>query len=159
MIGYYYVRVKVKLAMDIIICGLHEVLEQIEEADCAISIVAPGYSFIRPEELYRFGKWLLELEFDDTWIEVEEPGDIFPQEEDICKVTDFIERCLHNNKRNLLIHCHEGISRSTAIAAVVYAYLGELFPYTRVLGERNNAQPNTYILDLAAEVLKVDMYL
>lgn len=145
--------------MNITICGLKEVLEQIDETDCTISIVAPGYSFIRPEELYQFGEWLLELEFDDTWVEVEEPGDVFPQEEDIYKVIDFVERCLHNDKLNLLIHCHEGISRSTAIAAVVYAYLGEPCPYMRVLEERENAQPNIYILDLAAEIFKVDMYL
>lgn len=67
--------------------------------------------------------------------------------------------CLHNDKHNLLIHCYRGISRSAAIAAVVYAYLGEPCPYTRVLKERFNAQPNPFILDLAQEILDVDMYL
>jgi hypothetical protein len=41
---------------------------------------------------------------------------------------------------------------SKPIAAVVYAYLGEPYPYTRVLGERKNAQPNLFILDLTEEL-------
>lgn len=120
----------------------------------AISIVAPGYSFIRTEELYQFGEWLLELEFNDTWSGVEEPGDVFPQEEDIYKVIDFVERCLHNDQRNLLIHTHEGISRSTAIAAVVYAYLGEPCSYIRVLGYTENAQPIFTLLSWQQKFLR-----
>jgi predicted protein tyrosine phosphatase len=143
--------------MNITICGIYEVSEYIDEVDCAISIVDPGYDFIRPAELYQLGEWLLELEFDDTWLEVSKFDDVFAHEDDIYAVIDFVEKCLQNGKEYLLIHCHQGISRSTAIAVAVYAYLGESCPYERVLKERYEARPNPYILELAAEILDVTL--
>ncbi len=36
--------------MNIIVCGLDEIAGYIDDADCAISIVDPGYDFVRPVE-------------------------------------------------------------------------------------------------------------
>ena len=143
--------------MNVIICGVYEVSEYIKEADCAISIVDPGFDFTRPTELYRLDEWLLELEFDDTWLEVSKFDDIYAREDDIYSVIDFVEKCLQDGKESLLIHCHQGISRSTAIAVAVYAYLEEPCPYERVLRERYEARPNPYILELVAEILELEL--
>ena len=143
--------------MNIIVCGIQEISQYIDDVDCAISIVDPGYDFVRPVELYQVEDWLLKLEFDDTWLGVEEPGEVFASEDDIYAVIDFVERCLHNDKECLLIHCYQGISRSSAIAVAVYAYLGEPYPYERVLKERHEAQPNPHILELAGDILRVDI--
>jgi predicted protein tyrosine phosphatase len=142
--------------MNIVVCGIDEVSKYIELVDCAISIVDPDRHHIRPAELARLGEWVLELEFDDTWTEVAIPGDVFPDEDDIYAAIDFVEKCWQNNKEYLLIHCHQGISRSTAIAVCVYAYFGEPFPLERVLKERYDARPNPLILELAGDILKIN---
>lgn len=45
--------------MEITVCGLDEISEYIDYIDCAISIVDPGYDFIRPVELNELDEWVL----------------------------------------------------------------------------------------------------
>jgi predicted protein tyrosine phosphatase len=142
--------------MNIIVCGIDEVFRYISLVECAISIVDPGCDYTRPAELDRLGEWVLKLKFDDTWAEVAIPGDVFPDEDDIYAAIDFVEKCQHNNKEYLLIHCYQGISRSTATAVCIYAYLGEPFPLERVLKERYDARPNPLILELAGDILNIN---
>ena len=143
--------------MEITVCGLNEVIEHIDYVDCVISIVDPGCEFARPAELDELNEWVLNLEFDDSWYGVESAGDVFCSDDNLQAVTDFLDRCLKENKQNLLIHCFQGVSRSTAIAVVAYAYLGEPCPYRRVLKENYQARPNPYILELAEDFLGIEL--
>lgn len=143
--------------MKITVGGLNEVAEHINYVDCAISIVDPGYEFVRPAELDELGEWVLNLEFDDSWIGVESSGDVFCSEDNLQAVADFLDLCQQHYKQNLLIHCFQGVSRSTAIAVVAYAYLGEPCPYRRVLKENYQARPNPYIFELAEYFMGIEL--
>lgn len=141
--------------MEITICSQNEIDFSLDyeepPIDCIISIIDPGQH--RPPRICQYKEWMLPLQFDDVWEGVEEEGDILPDEEDIDDVLDFVERCVANNKSHLLIHCYQGISRSAAIAVIVYAYLDEGNPYKQVLRIRQDARPNPLILDLGEQVL------
>jgi predicted protein tyrosine phosphatase len=68
---------------------------------------------------------------------------ILPTSEDIAKVIHFIS-LIDNWSGKMLVHCHAGISRSTALALIVWAYL---------LGSGREEQALAYVL--AARPLQI----
>ncbi|WP_372369411.1 dual specificity protein phosphatase family protein [Candidatus Uabimicrobium sp. HlEnr_7] len=93
-------------------------------------------------------KELLILEFDDATPD-EVPGFDFASHEDCKEALDFLSR-----GDNCLIHCHAGVSRSTAISL---GYLLSIFDYReavdRLFNIRPSAQPNEYVIKLMCDVL------
>jgi len=96
------------------------------------------------------------LRFDD--IVAEFPGFIACTTADIERVLAFGER-VHgagDAARHLLVHCHAGISRSTAAAAVLMAQHNpgrETEAFLSLLEMRPHAWPNTRIVELADRIL------
>ena len=98
----------------------------------------------------------LRLEFHDLEKSNNDLNSVLPTYEDIAKVIDFINSIANWNGA-MLIHCHAGISRSTAIALIVWAYLlgsgGEEQALAYVLTARPQARPNRLIVKLGDELL------
>lgn len=136
--------------LDIIVCGLEEVDEFIDEVDGVISIMTPGYTVFAPptitakESENRYS--VLRLEFDDTWSEIYKPGSEMISEEILASIFDYADRFVESfgNDASLLVHCHEGISRSSAVAIAIYTslYSDPIDAVERVFDQRPQAVPN-----------------
>ena len=137
------------------ICGIEEL-----EGHCAegvthvLSILDPGWP--EPDSLSRFDiNRRLRLRFHDV-IE-SQPGWIAPERWDVELLLAFSRDLTMANAVNLLVHCHAGVSRSTAAATLVMAQTCPDRPAAEVLQEvvrlRPRAWPNLRILELGDEIL------
>ena len=143
------------MPFQVTICGIEEL-----ESHCAagithvLSILDPGWP--EPESLSGFDiNRRLRLRFHDV-IE-SQPGWIAPERWDVELLLAFSRDLAGANEAHLLIHCHAGVSRSTAAATLVMAQTCPERPADEVLREvvrlRPRAWPNLRILELGDEIL------
>ncbi len=146
---------KTLVPFQLTICGIEEL-----EGHCAggvthvLSILDPGWP--EPESLSGFDiHHRLRLRFHDV-IE-SQPGWIAPERWDVELLLAFSRDLAASEKAHLLVHCHAGVSRSTAAATLVMAQTRPDRPAAEVLVEivrlRPRAWPNLRILELGDEVL------
>ncbi len=141
----------------ITVCGLEELAGHADrEVSHVLSILDPDQP--EPEAFGAYGEHSrLELKFHD--IIEETAGFLAPQPEHIAKILDFGRDILRDpeNLRHLLVHCHAGISRSTASMALLLAQaqpeLSAPGVLAQVLHIREKAWPNLRILALGEEQL------
>jgi predicted protein tyrosine phosphatase len=137
------------------ICGIEEL-----EGHCAggvthvLSILDPGWP--EPESLSGFDiNRRLRLRFHDV-IE-SQPGWIAPERWDVELLLAFSRGLAASEEAHLLVHCHAGVSRSTAAATLVMAQTRPDRPAGEVLQEvvrlRPRAWPNLRLLELGDEIL------
>ena len=137
------------------ICGIEEL-----EGHCAgdvthvLSILDPGWP--EPDSLSRFDiNQRLRLRFHDV-IE-SQPGWIAPERWDVELLLAFSRDLTVARQAHLLVHCHAGVSRSTAAATLVMAQTCPDRPADDLLQEvvrlRPRAWPNLRILELGDEIL------
>jgi predicted protein tyrosine phosphatase len=143
-----------KKPLQVTICGLEELA-----CHCAggvthvLSILDPGWP--EPEPLTNFGiDRRLKLRFHDV-IDAQ-PGWIAPERWDVEILLAF-GRDLAPRDTHLLVHCHAGVSRSTAAATLVLAQMSPDRPADEALEEvvrlRPRAWPNLRMLELGDEIL------
>lgn len=137
------------------VCGIEEL-----EGHCAtgvshvLSILDPGRA--EPEAFGSFGEHArLELRFHDI-IEATE-GQVAPGPEHAAAILEFGRGLLAEPTSRLLVHCHVGISRSTAGMALI---LAQARPEASaeailqgVLGIREKTWPNLRLLELGDAML------
>lgn len=139
----------------ITVCGLEEL-----EGHCTLgathvlSILDPAHPV--PEAFGRFGEHAkLELRFDD--IVDDTPGLIAPTRADVERVLAFGRSLQHEPGANLLVHCHAGISRSTASMTLILAQAMPDVPAADILamvhGIREKAWPNLRIIEFGDALL------
>jgi len=137
------------------ICGIDEVA-----GHCAggvthvLSILDPGWPEPEPLSIFDLNR-RLKLRFHDV-IEPR-PGWIAPERWDVELLLAFGRDLVASQQTHLLIHCHAGVSRSTAAATLVIAQTRPDLPADEVLQEivrlRPRAWPNLRILELGDEIL------
>ena len=122
------------------ICGLEELAGHCERGvSHVLSILDPDWPV--PEVFGQYGEHArLELRFHDV-IDARRPDMIPPNEEHVAKLLAFgreliAERSAH---ANLLVHCHAGVSRSTAALALILT----------------QSSPDASAVDVLAEVLRI----
>lgn len=141
----------------ITVCGLEELAGHASrQVSHVLSILDPDQP--EPEAFGAYGEHArLELKFDDV-IE-ETPNFRAPQPEDVAQILAFGDHILSDpeNLRHLLVHCHMGISRSTASMALLLAKaMPDAAPrdiMAHILSMRDKAWPNLRILMLGEEQL------
>ena len=141
----------------ITVCGLEELAGHADrEVSHVLSILDPDQP--EPEAFGAYGEHArLELKFHDV-IE-ETPGFQAPQAEDVTKMLEFGRDIMRDpeNLRHLLVHCHMGISRSTAAMALLLATaqpdLSASEIMARIVRIRDKAWPNLRILEFGEEQL------
>ncbi len=141
----------------ITVCGLEELASHADrQVSHVLSILDPDMA--EPEAFGAYGEHArLELKFHD--IIVETPGFLAPQPGHVAQILEFGRDILRDpeNVRHLLVHCHAGISRSTASMALLLAQaqpeLGAGDVLAQVLHIREKAWPNLRILALGEEQL------
>jgi predicted protein tyrosine phosphatase/cytoskeletal protein CcmA (bactofilin family) len=141
----------------ITICGLKELAGHADrQVSHVLSILEPDQA--EPEAFGAYGEHArLELKFHDIIQEM--PGFIAPQPDHISKMLEFGRDLLSHpeNVRHLLVHCHAGISRSTAAMTLLLAQaqpdLSAADVLAQVVRVRSKAWPNLRILALGEEQL------
>jgi predicted protein tyrosine phosphatase len=141
----------------ITVCGIEELTDHRETgASHVLSILDPDWPV--PEAFGSFGEHKkLELRFHDV-IE-EEAGRAPPQKEDVVRLLEFGRDLMAEppEDAHLLVHCHAGISRSTASMALILAQglrdLSARQVLQEVLRVRPKAWPNLRIIELGDALL------
>jgi predicted protein tyrosine phosphatase len=140
------------------ICGLNELCTFRDAAVThVLSILDPGYP--EPQDFAAYGEHKrLTLRFDDVIDEA--PGMVLPERVHIVELLRFGEglaRAGGDPLGHLLVHCHAGISRSTASMTILLAEArpeteeDELFAAIREI--RPQAWPNSRMIAMADELL------
>lgn len=134
---------------NVVICGLHEIDETLDEhVTHVLSILDPG----TPEPA-KFAALptdqLLRLRFHDV-IEDDQPQTEAPSPVHVQAILKFGAAAVRAHHR-ILIHCHMGISRSTAAAVMLLAEQGHApeAAVARVAELRPVAWPNLRMIELA----------
>jgi predicted protein tyrosine phosphatase len=97
------------------------------------------------------------IRFDD--VVAEYPGFEACTLQHIAKVLEFGERVHARADSHVLIHCHAGVSRSTAAAAILMAQHApgqEEAAFLKLLELRKHGWPNTRMVEFADQLLKRD---
>jgi predicted protein tyrosine phosphatase len=139
----------------ITICGIDELGSHCTGGVThVLSILDPGWP--EPEAFGVFDPHhRLELRFHDV-IE-SHPGWLPPERWDVERLLDFGRDFIGARGTHLLVHCHAGVSRSTAAATLVLAQTHPNRPAAEALQEvvrlRPRAWPNLRIIELGDELL------
>ncbi len=141
----------------ITVCGLEELAGHCEVGvSHVLSILDPEWPV--PEVFGQYGEHeKLELRFHDV-IE-ETPGMAAPREEHVVKLLAFGRDLLAEPRpsAHLLVHCHAGVSRSTASMTLILAQALPERPATHILHEvlriRAQTWPNLRILEFGDALL------
>jgi predicted protein tyrosine phosphatase len=140
------------------VCGIEELASHCEVGvSHVLSILDPDWPV--PEAFGSFGEHAkLELRFHDI-IDAQGPGTIAPQREHVAEILRF-GRGLSGRQgedTHLLVHCHAGVSRSTAAMTLILAQaLPEVSAnriFREVLRIRPQAWPNLRILEFGDAML------
>lgn len=139
------------------ICGIPELPQHVaSDVTHVLSIIDTHEP--RPPALDAYGgiDHLL-IRFDD--VVAEYPGYEACTPQHIVQVLDFGERLHAQPDSHVLVHCHAGISRSTAAAAILmcqHAPGHEEEAFLKLLGMRKHGWPNTRMVEFADDLLKRD---
>ena len=119
-----------------------------------LSILDPG--FPDPDAFGAFGEHeRLELRFHDIVDEL--PGMRLPQREDVAALLSFGRDLMREPGAHLLVHCHMGISRSTASMALILAQARPDRPASEAMAEvrriRPRIWPNLRVIELGDDLL------
>ncbi|MCF8534323.1 MAG: protein-tyrosine-phosphatase [Reyranella sp.] len=97
------------------------------------------------------------IRFDD--IVAEYPGFEACTPDHIARILEFGEKVHARPDGHVLVHCHAGVSRSTAAAAILmtqHAPGQEEAAFLKLLGLRKHGWPNTRMVEFADRLLKRD---
>jgi predicted protein tyrosine phosphatase len=138
------------------ICGIDELGLHCESGVThVLSILDPGSP--EPEALSAFDRHhRIELRFHDV-IEAN-PGCVVPEKLDVEQLLSFGRDLQEARGKHLLVHCHAGVSRSTAAATLILAQARPDRPAEELLKavvrQRPRAWPNLRILELGDTLLE-----
>ena len=139
----------------ITVCGLDELAGHCETgATHVLSILDPAYPV--PEAFGQYGEHQrLELRFDD--VVDDRPGVEPPHRQHVQHILAFGRTLADEPNPSLLVHCHAGISRSTAAMALILAQAMPEIPAHDVIAMvhdiREKAWPNLRIIEFGDELL------
>ena len=149
--------------VEMIVCGVKEVDEYIDDADAVVSIMNPGYTIFAPRTVLKKEKEnrhsVLRLEFDDIWSEIYQLAEEIVTTEIIDEALDFGRNIYeqYGEDATILIHCHQGISRSSGMAIALLTDLtGDPEDAVNRVNEiRPQAIPNIEVIRLADQVMRM----
>jgi predicted protein tyrosine phosphatase len=142
------------------ICGLDELCHHSASGVThVLSILDPGWP--EPEDFWSYDRHhRTTLHFNDIILPA--PDQVLPRREHVEAILGFGDALAAGpaggeGDGHVLVHCHMGISRSTAAVAMLlakaHAQAEEDFIFTRLLEVREKAWPNSLMIGYADEVL------
>jgi predicted protein tyrosine phosphatase len=146
------------LPIDFTICGIPELPEHsLSGMTHVLSILDPGHP--APDAFAAFGEHArLELRFHDAIDERPERGEDLPQLHHIEALLEFGRELMRRQgDQRLLVHCHAGVSRSTAATLLLLAQAAPDFAAAALMDEiarrRDKAWPNLRMIELGDPLL------
>lgn len=142
------------MSIDVLICGLSEIKEHIADgANCVLSIIDPREP--EPVELENFDGPRLTLRFHDI---IEPLRNLcLPELEHIEEIIKFSLDQKKDESTKILVHCHGGVSRSTAATTALLAHAypdwEEFALFEHLESLRPLAWPNSRMIHLADDYL------
>jgi predicted protein tyrosine phosphatase len=148
---------EIRAPFGLTICGIDELSGFCQAgASHVLSILDPNSPV--PDAFGAFGEHIrLELRFDDIIEDV--PGRLPPNKTHVTRMLAFGHELVAEPRANahLLVHCHAGVSRSTASVAVILAQALPQAPasdiFDAVLRIRPQAWPNLRVVELGDGLL------
>lgn len=145
------------LPFAITICGIEELPGHAErQVSHVLSILDPDR--VEPEAFGAYGEHArLEIRFDDIIDEM--AGKEAPQPHHVEQILGFGQSLLADPEglRHLLVHCHMGVSRSTAAMSLLLAQARPELPapdvLRQILAVRERAWPNLRMLTLGEQIM------
>jgi len=141
--------------MDVTICGLDELgLHRQAGVTHVLSILDPGW----PEPV-EFGLWEAHDRLLLRFYDVIEPSDRMepPGSDHVAAILEFGRSLPKDRPVRLLVHCHAGVSRSTASAILLLAQRNPARDPNEIVGEvarqRPQAWPNLRIVEIGDRLL------
>jgi predicted protein tyrosine phosphatase len=140
---------------DLAICGIEELPDHgAQGVSHVVSILDPEHPL--PDAFAAYNAHArLELRFHDVIEETSEQ--VAPQADDIARILAFGGGLSAEGRSRLLVHCHAGISRSTAAMALILAQAHPDQPAAvllqHILAQREKAWPNLRMLELGDALL------
>ncbi len=137
------------------VCGIEELTGHCEAGvSHVLSILDPDWPV--PEAFGSFGEHArLELRFHDIIEDL--PGQVAPAAEHVASVLEFGRGLEAERTARLLVHCHVGISRSTAAMTLILAQARPDLPADEVLrgvlAIREKTWPNLRMLEMGDAML------
>jgi predicted protein tyrosine phosphatase len=138
--------------------------------DAFVSITDPGYGSLLVDD--RFGKFYLKQEYNDIDPDFEKhfgfsvystiEDKVLPSKEKVKELIDFFQFVLSSfSNPSILIHCHQGVSRSTASGLIAFylCYKNESLAAEKLLEIRPQAMPNGSVIRYADEILGTNLFL
>ena len=132
------------------ICGLDELADYAgADVSHVVSIIDPA---IRDPAVFKIYPPHVHVtyRFDDVIREI--PGFMAPEPQDVQRILAYGENLHHQTVRHLLIHCHAGVSRSTAMAAILMAQGNpgrEEEAFAEIRRIRPRSWPNSRMIEFA----------
>lgn len=138
------------------VCGIDELEGHCEaRVSHVLSILDPDYPV--PPAFGAFGEHeRLELRFHDVIDEAD--GWIAPQEEHVARILELGRHLIAEPRTgHLLVHCHAGVSRSTAAMTMILAQANPALPAAQAMAAvaeiRPQAWPNLRMIEMADRLL------
>ena len=145
-----------KMPFDFTICGILELPEHSAAGIThVLSILDPGYPAL--EAFGTYGEHArLELRFHDCIDE--RPGEELPQSHHVASLLRFgRDMMAEPGEKRLLVHCHAGVSRSTAATTLLLAQAAPKIEAAAIMAEvarrREKAWPNLRMIEIGDALL------
>ncbi len=137
----------------VIVTGKEEAPSLFDEMDLFISILDPSFkkfSLKGPREKHFIAK------FEDT----EHPSELERMKmiREVRSILSWVQQKKPTSDTKILVHCHYGVSRSSAIAWLILAMLGEdpLLAFQKLWKARPQIWPNIVVLEIGSHFLQLD---
>ena len=139
--------------------------------DAFVSITDPGYGSLLTGTDNPFGKFYLKQEYNDIDPDFEKnfgfsiystlEGKILPSKQKVEELIEFFQLVFSSfESPAILIHCHQGISRSVAsgLIALYLYYKDENLAAQKLVEIRPQAMPNGSVVRYADEILGTNLF-
>lgn len=131
--------------------AVHHSYKELDKRTAIVSITCPDDKLPNFKLDNKQILGILELHFND--VERDYPECVAPKKEDFTGLKDFIDS-KKDSVDEIIVHCHAGISRSSACATAICRYLGIDDSF---IWDSSSYMPNPLVFKLGLEELGVDL--
>lgn len=137
--------------MPIKVCGLHNVMAFVDDAHFVVGITDHG----KKSPVVSIPIKQITVNFDDT--EHPDDAEFMQMRSSVINILNAVDTSKLTQHSNIVVHCHAGVSRSSAMAWLILIKLGMDFKdaFSLLIKQHPNIWPNKVVLGIGASILKL----